>query len=77
MSKLVKLPNGPYIKADSIEKVGEVWDSMGKWNYSISYRNQEGALSFHTVELNPDFIKEKADALCKQDLFVNKVNESL
>lgn len=79
MSKLIKLPDGPYIKADKIVSIGEVWkeDHIDTWHYSICYYNINNDETFHVVNLNKTFVTTEDKAREKQKQFVDRLNEYL
>jgi len=76
MAKLISLPNGKYIKADTITSVGELWCDCGVWKYTISHVEYE-ALHYHTVNLPETFVKTEIQAFTKQREFVEAVNNNL
>lgn len=78
MAKLIKLPDGKYIKADKIISVGEVWTCEdNKWFYTICHLDNYETVAFHTVKLHETFMKTEEKALAKQRSFVEVVNENL
>ena len=78
MNKLIKLPNGPYIRANQIVQIGEPFQDQEtqKWNYSIAYNCAlNDTIRFHTATLsviinNVDSVRERIER------FVNKINEN-
>lgn len=78
MSKLIKLPNGPYIEASKITKIGEPWEvnrHIYQWAYSVAYL-EENEIRHHTVLCNGTFVKCEESAKNSIDRFVSYVNEN-
>lgn len=75
-SKLIKLPDGPYIRVETIVSVGEPWDIRDEWFYTISYLN-DGVRDYHKVTLSPTFIKTKERAQVSVDSFAERLNNLL
>ena len=71
MSKLIKLPNGPYIDASSIIRISEPVEDHGSWCYTVWYGEPR---SNHTVWMNATFVKSQDKAEDHLQRFVDGVN---
>ena len=79
MAKLIKLPDGPYIKADAVTSVGDVWENeyVSGWNYNVYYNNHLDEPNCYTVRLNEKFVKDEDKAKDWQSRFIETVNNNL
>ena len=77
MSKLIRLPDGHYIRTESILSVGEPWESNDEQFYTIYYIRGEGDRDFYKVTLSPTFFKTKERAQEAVDKFVDRLNNLL
>jgi hypothetical protein len=76
-SKLIRLPNGPYIRTENIVSIGEPWDIHGEWFYSICYVRADGEKDYYKVTLSPTFVKTEERAQDFIDSFVLRLNNLL
>lgn len=78
MSKLIQLPDGPYIEASKITKIGQPWEDdrhINSWAYTISYLDGD-TIQFHVAACNKTFVKNEESAQNAIKRFVSYVNEN-
>lgn len=79
MSKLIQLPNGPYIEASKIIKIGQPWEDnphINSWACTISYLDGD-TIQFHVAFCNKTVVKNEESAKESVKRFVSYVNENL
>lgn len=79
MSKLIQLPDGPYIEASKITKIGQPWEDLRNhitsWVYTIGYLEGD-TIQFHVALCNKTFVKTEEAAKEAVKRFVSYVNEN-
>ena len=75
MNKLIKLPDGPYIRANQIIQIGEPFQDMGQWCYSIGYKSEihNDVVLSHLVRFSV-ILQNEERAFEKVRLFVDRIN---
>jgi hypothetical protein len=75
MNKLIKLPDGPYIRADQIIQISEPFQDMRQWCYSIGYKSEinDNDVIYHVVRFNVNMQRE-IQAFSMIDSFVKSIN---
>lgn len=71
MSKLIKLPDGPYVEAASITMISEpVYNGVDHWVYIVYHGNNS-----HVVDMNATFVKSQKDANEHLQRMVDQINK--
>lgn len=75
MNKLIKLPDGPYIRSNQIIRISEPFQDMGQWCYSISYKSERYSddVEYHVVRFSVIMQREML-ASSMIESFVKRIN---
>jgi hypothetical protein len=80
MSKLVKLPDGDWVRSSDILKIGKPYfnENIDCWQCSIAYKNTPYQdVTFHVFNLNKKFVRTEDKAIDWVNRYIDRFNEAL